>query len=519
MKDIILSIDCGTQSIRALLFDTKGELIDKEQIFYEPYFSSKPGYAEQNADLYWESLCKATQTLKQRRPKEFEAIKGVGVTSLRATMVALDKNGNQVRPTMIWLDQRKCDIFYKPNFIWDKFYKAVGIRQTLNKMQREGKSNWIRQYEPENWEKTYKYVQISGFLNYRLTGEHKDSIASQIGHIPFDYKKQKWAEKHNPFVVSYDLFPIEKEKLQELVKPGNILGKITGKASELTGIKKGIPVIAAGSDKGCETLGMGVIDNTTASLSFGTTATIQTTVSKYMEPIRFFPAYPSLVPNQWNPEIEIFRGFWMIKWFKQEFAFKEIQEAEKRGVSAEEVMNELLENSSPGAMGLTVQPYWTPGLGEKDAKGAVIGFGDVHKKEHFYRAVIEGLAYGLLDGMDKLQKRGNLKFRELTVSGGASQSSEICQITADIFNLPLKRGKTFETSGLGTAIIIAFGVGAYENIEQAVENMVHYRQTFEPDSKNANLYNRLFTEVYQKMYKRLEPLNKKIREITNYPEL
>jgi len=519
MKDLLLSIDCGTQSIRALLFDSNGELIDKEQVFYEPYFSDKPGYAEQNADLYWDSLCNATQTLKQRRTSEFESIKGVGVTSLRATMVAMDKDGNQVRPTMIWLDQRKSDVFYNPNFLWNIIYKIIGMRQTINKMQREGKSNWIRQYEPQNWEKTYKYVQVSGFLNYRLTGQYKDSVASQIGHIPFDYKKQKWTKKHSPFVVGHDIFPIEKEKLSELVKPGDIVGLITEKAEELTGIKKGTPVIAAGSDKGCETLGMGVIDNTMASLSFGTTATVQTTVSKYMEPTRFFPSYPSLVPNNWNPEIEIFRGFWMIKWFKQEFAHKEIQEAEKRGVSPEEVMNEMLSKSTAGAMGLTVQPHWTPGLGEINSKGAVIGFGDVHKKEHFYRAVIEGLAYGLREGLENLQKRGNFKFDKLTVSGGASQSEEICQITADVFNLPLMRGKTYETSGLGAAIITACGVGVYDNVKQACEKMVHYQETFEPDKKNAELYDKMFNDVYRKMAKTLEPLNKKIREITNYPEL
>ncbi len=519
MSKILLSIDCGTQSLRALMFSIKGELIDKEQIFYEAYYSPKPGYAEQNPTVYWKSLCKATEKLKQRSPKAFENIKGVSITSLRASMVSVDRNGKPVRPTIIWLDQRKADIFYKPNFFWDKIYRSIGIRDTLDKMQREGKSNWIRQYEPENWDKTYKYLQVSGFLNYQLTGKFTDSVASQIGHIPFDYRKQEWAKSNSPLTVSYNLFPIEKEKLPQLVKPGTEIGRITEEASKLTGIKKGIPVIAAGSDKGCETLGMGVVDNSMASLSFGTTATIQTTMPHYMEAIPYMPAYPSVFPNHWNPEIEIFRGFWMISWFKNEFALKEVQEAKKRGIEAEIVMNELLGKSCPGAMGLIVQPYWTPGLGEKNAKGAIIGFGDIHKKEHLYRAVIEGLAYGLRDGMEKIQKRGKIKFDKLTVSGGASQSPEICQITADIFNLPLLRGKTYETSGLGAAIITAFGLKFYDSIEQASKNMVHYQETFVPNKKNANLYNRLFSEVYQKMYKKLEPLNKKIKEITGYPEL
>ena len=518
MSDVLLSIDCGTQSLRALMFSTNGDLIDKEQIFYEPYYSIKPGYAEQDPDVYWNSLAKATQILKKRNLKEFENIKGLSVTAMRASMVALDKEGEIVRPTIIWLDQRKADIFYKPNFFWDIIFKIIRMRPAIDKMQKEGKANWIRQFEPQNWEKTHKYVQISGFLNYKLTGEYKDSIASQIGHIPFDYRKQEWANPKNPLAVSAKIFPVEKEKLSELVKPGELIGKISEKAEQITGLKKNTPVIAAGSDKGCETLGMGVVDNSMASLSFGTTATVQTSSSKYIETIPFMPSYPSVIPDFWNPEVEIFRGFWMISWFKNEFALKEVQEAEKRGISAEEVMNEMLCKTSAGAMGLIVQPFWTPGMGEKNAKGAMIGFGDIHKKEHMYRAVIEGLAYSLRDGMEKIQKRGKMKFHKLTVSGGASQSAEICQITADVFNLPLLRGKTYETSGLGAAIITAYGLGLFDSIEQASQNMVHYQETFKPNPENAKLYNQLFKDVYQKMYKKLEPLNKKIKEITGYPE-
>ena len=108
----------------------------------------------------------------------------------------------------------------------------------------------------------------------------------------------------------------------------------------------------------------------------------------------------------------------------------------EKGISAEEVLNELLCQSPPGAMGLVVQPYWSPGLSEPAAKGAMIGFGDVHKKPHIYRAVIEGLVFALKEGKEKIEKVSK-KENELAVSGGASQSDEICQIAADIFNLPI----------------------------------------------------------------------------------
>ena len=468
--------------------------------------------------MYWDSLCKATNALKKRSPENFKNIKGVGVTTLRSTMVNVDKNGETLRPSMTWLDQRTAENTYQPNLALKIIFKVIGISGTLQKMERKGHSNWIKQNEHEIWNKTHKYLQVSGYLNFKLTGEFKDSVASQIGYIPFDYKKKKWSNPKEIFEISSKLYPIEKEKLPELINPGEKVGIITNEASELTGIPTGTILIACGSDKGCETLGMGVIDTKMVSLSFGTTATVQTTTQKYIEPIKFFPAYPSVIPKSWNPEIEIYRGFWMIRWFKKEFALKEVQEAAKKNVPVEEILNKLLHDSPAGALGLIVQPYWSPGLGEKNAKGAMIGFGDVHKKEHIYRAVIEGLAYGLLDGMHRLEKRGNLKFEKLAVSGGASQSDEICQIVADVFNMPLVRGKTYETSGLGAAIITAYGLKEFPTLNNAVKNMVNYTDVFKPNTENNKIYKALYKEVYLKMYKKLEPLYKRIREITNYPE-
>lgn len=518
MSDVILSIDCGTQSIRAILFSLNGDIIDKEQVFYEAYFTSQPGWAEQEAEMYWNSLCKASSILGKRNKEVFKNIKGVGITTLRGTMVNVDVRGKTLRPSITWLDQRKADNVYKPSFGMNLIFKTIGVDATLKKMEKRGHSNWIKQNQPEIWDKTHKYMQVSGFLNYKLTGKFTDSIGSQIGHIPFNYRKQRWADSKDFLVFTKELYPIEKEKLPNLVKPGERIGVITPEASALTSIPIGIPVIACGSDKGCETLGMGVTNTSMASLSFGTTATVQTTTNKYLEPIKFFPAYPSVFPKHWNPEIEIFRGFWMVNWFKEEFALKEVLQAKELKISVEKILDGLLHKSPPGAMGLIVQPYWTPGLAEKNAKGAMIGFGDVHKKQHIYRAVIEGLAYGLLDGMQRLEKRGGLKFNKIAVSGGASQSDEVCQITADVFNMELVRGKTHETSGLGAAMITAYGVGAFDSLKEATKNMVNYADTFFPNKANTKLYKELYEDVYLKMFDKLEPLYKRIREITSYPE-
>ncbi|MBU0992047.1 MAG: FGGY-family carbohydrate kinase [Proteobacteria bacterium] len=511
----ILSIDCGTQSIRAILFSQDGDLLDKVQIEYEPYYSDYPGWAEQDPDVYWQNLCHACQTLKDRNESLFGQIKGVGITAIRASMVNMDRDGNTLRPVIVWLDQRKARPSFIPNPFVDFLLRTIGIRDTIMKNQTSGKGNWIMQNQPDVWKNTHKYVQVSGFLNHRLTGMFKDSIASQIGHVPFSYKKMAWASKWDP--ISF-LFPLDRDKMPELVMPGEIIGHVTADASKKTGIPEGIPVIACGSDKGCETIGMGVINPGMASLSFGTTATVQTTTARYFEPLRFLPPYPAAIPGHYNPEIEIFRGYWMITWFKNEFAHQEVEEAAKQGIKAEVVLNQLLKEAPPGSMGLLVQPYWGPGLNVPEAKGAMIGFGDVHKKAHVFRGVIEGLAYGLLEGLTTMEKRGRMNVTKIAVSGGASQSDEICQITADIFNRPLVRGKTFETSGLGAAIVTARGIGLYDDFYQAIQKMVHYDTVFHPNPDHTEIYHKLYHRVYRKMYQALKPLYEEIREITGYPE-
>jgi len=512
---LILSIDCGTQSLRAIIFDRGGHLLDKKKIEYEPYLKGSPGRAEQEPAVYWNALVEACRDLGARRPELMAAVAGVGVTSQRATMICLDESGEPLRPAILWLDVRKAEPPYHPGPGMRAALGLIGMYEPMMLTQEEAKCNWIMQNEPELWARTHAYVEVSGYLTHRLTGSFSDSAASLIGHLPFDYKKQVWC---GPRHRNARMFPVPLDKLPGIVAPGAEIGRITPSAHAETGIPAGIPLIAAGSDKGCETIGMGVTTPSRASLSFGTTATIQTTSPKYMEPLAFMPAYPAPIPGHFNPEVEIFRGYWMITWFKNQFACEEVREAETRGIVPEAMLDELLRKTPAGAHGLVMQPYWTPMFKMPSAKGAIIGFGDVHERAHLYRAIIEGLAFGLKDGLHAMEKVSRTKITELAVSGGASQSDEICRITADVFNLPLVRGETFETSGLGAAMVVAAGLGMYPSVEAAIGAMARRDAVFEPDPGRAALYEKLYLRVYKKMYGALAPLYEQIRTITNYPE-
>lgn len=511
----VLSIDCGTQSLRALVFDATGRLTHRRKVEYAPYVSERPGWAEQDPEVWWTALVDAVRGLLSDDPAALDGVAGVALTTQRDSMICLDQDARAVRPAILWLDARKAPRPYRPDFLTAAGLGIIGMTEALARTQESGKCSWIRVNQPEIWDRTRAYVQVSGFLTARLTGRFADSVASQIGHIPFDYRRQRWAPASHR---NAKMFPVEPDKLPELVRPGGELGRITDAASRATGIPAGLPLIAAGSDKGCETLGMGVVDPGMASLSFGTTATVQTTSPRYLEPLRFMPSYPAPVPGGFNPEVEIFRGYWMITWFKSQFAYQEVSEAMRRGLAPEVLLNELLESTPPGGHGLVMQPYWTAGLKTPAAKGAVIGFGDVHERAHLYRAIIEGLAYGLKDGLDKIERASGKRVGLLAVSGGASQSDQICQISADVFDLPIVRGKTWETSGLGAAMCAAAGLGWYPSVRDASLAMSGRSTQFEPDPANARLYRELYRRVYKRMYKALSPLYEAIRDITGYPE-
>ncbi len=514
MADHLLSIDCGTQSIRALIFDARGNMPAAVQKEYAPYVSPKPGLAEQDPELFWQGLIHVCQTLKKEHPELMASLAGMGVAAQRDTMINVDKNGQPLRPAIVWMDQRRATPEFAASGLLGHAVGLAGVKKRLMDAQSRAKCNWLRQNEPDIWQATHKYLQVSGFLNFRLTSCFNDFIASQIGHVPFDYKKQAWARSVS---LTRRLFPIASSKLPELVAPGKVLGYVTADACEQTGIPKGLPVIACGSDKGCETLGNGVTDPSMVSLSFGTMATVQTTSPKYFEAISLMPPYPAPMPGHFNPEVEIYRGFWMISWFKNQFAHKEVEEANARGTVPEKLLDQCLQRTPPGAMGLVVQPYWGPGLERPGAKGAMIGFGDVHTRDHIYRAVIEGLCFALKEGMEAIQAKSKIKVKACALSGGASQSAAICRIAADVFNLPMQAGVTHETSGLGAAVVTAAGTGIHPDIKTACELMTRPSKRFEPDPAGAAVYDQLYHQVYKKMYHRLSPLYKQIQTITGYP--
>ena len=515
-KEHLLSIDVGTQSTRALIFDLQGNLLFKSQVPLPEYSAPKPGWAELEPSLFWESLCNACQQLWAIPGVDKEKIAGVAITTQRNVLINLDKDGHPLRPSIHWSDQRRTDGLPNLGGVWGALFAVSGMTNTIRYLQSEAKTNWIRTHQPEIWAKTAKIVLLSGYLTHCLTDKFVDSTACQVAHLPFDYKKHQWAGK---FDWKWKAVPVEPELLVELIPPANLLGEITSQASEETGIPAGLPLIAAAADKACEVLGSGTLASNICCLSYGSAATINTIHQRYIEVVPLIPPYPAAVPGSYSLEIQLFRGYWMVSWFLKEFGHNEQRLARERGIAPEFLFDDLVNSVPAGSMGLTLQPYWAPGLKSPgpEAKGAVIGFGGVHTRAHIYRAVLEGLAYALREGAERTSKRSGVPITEVRISGGGSQSDAAAQLTADIFGMPVSRPHVYEASGLGAAIDLAVGLKLKPSFETAVSEMTRISSTFEPNQENYKLYDELYRRVYLKMYSRLEPLYKEIQDITGYP--
>ena len=513
MAENLLAIDCGTQSIRALVFDPQGNLLYKSRVLIEAYYSTGPGLAEQDPAVFWNALCQACQGVWQSGVIAKDSIAAVALTTQRSTVVNVDKDGQPLRPAIVWLDQRRASQIPPVKGLWGAAFKFAGAQPTVEYLQRECEANWIVENQPEIWRMTHKFLYLSGYLTYLLTGKFIDSVGSQVGYMPFDYKKQSWASKSHWY---WQALAIQREKLPDLVPVGQPLGEISAKAAKATGIPADLPLIASAADKATEVLGAGSLEPHVACLSYGTTATINTTHDKYIEIIPLIPPYPAAVPHYFNMELQIYRGYWMVSWFKSEFGLKEELFADEQGIEPENLLDDLVRSVPPGSQGLVLQPYWSPGLRNPgpEARGAVIGFSDVHTRAHFYRAILEGLAYALREGKERTEKRSKVSITQIRVAGGGSQSAAACQLTADIFGLPVSRPHLYETSGLGAAINAAVGVGLHSDYSAAIKDMTRLGETFIPNPQAQQVYNQLYNEVYLYMYDRLQPFYKAIQNIT-----
>lgn len=513
-KQLILTVDIGTQSVRAIVFDKSGQQIVQARKISEPYYSKQPGWAEVPEDQFWqdtrEVIIKAMKDLGERSSN----LVAMSITANRDCIIPLDQENKPIRDWITWLDTRRT-----PQAVKDLKSKIKGSGRLIYYLKKgffdilasRSKFNWLKYNEAETHSKAKIYLSITGYVNYKLCGEFIDSFGMQVGYLPFDAKKMKWYD----LPVVYDILGVRKDQLPALVSPGEMIGKIKDQIAAELMLPKGLPLIATAGDKMCETLGSGVFSSRQATISYGTMATIGTTVKEYISDSKLkFYTFPSCIPAAWNPEYNIYRGYWLITWFVKQYAQEQgMPEFLNR-------MNEEAKNIPPGANGLFVFPFWTiqPGL-YPHGKGMVSGWMDHHQLADFYRAILEGIAYALKEGLEIVEQKSKTRVEKIYIVGGGSKSDAAMQLTADIFNIPCVRLANPEVSAIGAAINVGVWANIFRDYEEGVSLMVREEKTFWPIAENVSIYDDLYTNVYKKTYRQNEKIFQALEQYSSKSSL
>ena len=257
MKENILAIDAGTQSVRALIFTPQGKTVCTTQVIYDhPYYAPQHGWAEQNPDYFWKALCQACNKLWEDPRVDKQSIAGVTLTSQRGTVINLDANNRPLRPAIVWMDQRRASRLPSLGPLWSTLIWIAGAKPIVDYIQAEAEINWIWQNQPDVWKNTAHYLFLSGYLTFRLTGEFHDSQGCQVGYIPLDYKRKNWLKESH---WKWRAIRTKPGTLPNLFPPGSEMGSISREASNDTGIPEGLKLVAGASDKAAELIGSGCL--------------------------------------------------------------------------------------------------------------------------------------------------------------------------------------------------------------------------------------------------------------------
>ena len=271
MKHFVV-IDAGTQNIKAFIFDEKGREIHSEAYSVCPYFANQPDFAEQDAAEYLRITQQVTKNVVEASGVSREDLAAVAITSHRSTIVPVDKDGRPVRPAITWLDERKTPGLKLPGGpLMSLAFRVSRMLPKLKEYQRRSKFNWLKQYEPESYNRTHIFLTISSHIFHSLTGEFKDCSSMIVGLFPIELKGLRW----HPWKVVYKILGVERDKLPPLVSPAEIAGTVSEEGSRSFGVPEGLPVIIGAGDKQSELLGAGVTTPDIAEISYGTAAVIE----------------------------------------------------------------------------------------------------------------------------------------------------------------------------------------------------------------------------------------------------
>lgn len=503
-KVFVIGVDVGTSSTKAIVFDEEGNPKSEGRASY-PLLRPKPGWVEQKAEWWWKAFQEAIKKALDQTGINKNNIAAIGVTHQRITTVPVNKKIEPLCNAILWNDIRcsRQNEWAREKIGIKKIYFRTGNFPSIWTVY---KVMWLKENEPEIYRKTYKFLLVQDYIIYKLTGKLVTTSSSAIQTGCLDVTSPtKWA---NDILDLFDI-PV-KLWVDEILPGGEIAGKITKEASNLTGLPQGLPVVTTAGDQPCGALGAGVNQEGMLAINGGTSCALEA----YVEELKLDPNLNYFIEISPTGDYLLEDSIWsggsaLMNWFKDNFAREGVEEAEKEGKDIWNKLYNLATQTPPGNKGLMLIPYYSGAASpywDLRARGVIFGFLLDHGKSHLVRAILEGLAFESRRKKEFMEKGSGVPITKVRMYGGSAKSSIWNQIFADILGVEVSTLKTPETTALGAAICAAKGSKVYSSFQKAVKAMVHIDKRFLPDPEKRKLYDKLYSEVYSKFYDRVHDL-------------
>jgi len=495
----VLAFDVGTTGCKTVLVDSEGRLAHEMTRDY-PSITSASGVFEQDPAEWLRSIRATTRMVTKRVKKEDLA--GAGFCGTMAGALPLDKAGRPLRNAIMYADTRGADQTDKiaKRFSARDVYATTG--NPLSPVYSLTKWMWIKENEPQKFAKTFKLVQSKDFLVCQFTGEIVTDYVDASATMAFNVTKKTW---------DWELLEaggIPADKLPEPKCSLDVAGEVSGEAAETYGLRKGLPVIVGCGDTAALLGGTGAVQNGSATVYLGAAAEIDLATDRPLfSSNAFIPVRCHAVPDMWFNSASAVTSGTALRWFKNQFCSR-TETYQRMDAEASKV--------PVGSGGLTFLPHlsgermpmWDP-----KARGAFIGISTASSKAHFYRAVLEGVAFSLRSISDAYGDMG-VAFKNASISGGGAESRLWRQIVVDVLGIPcVTLARPEVTSAIGVALYINGALNGRKRMSEMMQKAVEIRERVLPDKENVRKYER-FYRIYRRCYPALAEIMHSLVEET-----
>jgi len=493
--DCILGVDLGTSGTKTVLFDTKGITHASHTVEY-PLYQPNNGWAEQDPEDWWQAVKETVRAVLQTAGVDANSVRGVGLSGQMHGLVMLDGDGNVLRRAILWCDgrtQKQCDE------ITDTLGQEKLIAITANPALpgfTAGKILWVREQEPEIYEKCRHILLPKDFIRYKLTGEFATEVSDASGMNLLDVPNRRWSGE---VLSALDIDPAVLGTMYESV---DVTGTVTKSAAEATGLAVGTPVVGGAGDNAAAAIGTGVVETGRAFTTIGTSGVIFAHSDKVtIDPRGRVHSFCSAVPGAWTVMSCTLAAGLSLQWFRNNFCDAEKETAAGMGIDPYELMTAAAAKSPIGANRLIYLPYL---MGERsplldsDARGAFLGLSAMHTKRDLTRAVLEGVTYSQRQCLDVFREMG-VPIGQMMACGGGAASPFWRQMLADVYGCPVQTVASREGPALGAAILAGVGAGIWKSVGEGCEAIIRLNPAQEPDVAAGAAYEpfyRLYCSLY-----------------------